>query len=149
MKKIFRSFAALAVSVLTLTSCLSKTTFAEFQTAVKEVKEADFTKVSFSGKIKSSGVTIDMDGSGFEKKDGKWAANDKTELVQGTIGLTLISTTVATAAIAEDTSLNYYIGGGFKVENAENTKEYTEWNEYGLFIATSDGTNTIKASWSK
>ncbi len=151
MKKVFRSFAALAVSVLTLTSCLSKTTFAEFQTAAKEAanKEANYTKVSFSGKIKSSGMTIEMDGVGFELKDDKWTATDKTEAVNGAVGLVLIATTVWTVAVTENTSYNYYIGGGFKVENAENTKEYDEWNEYGYLIATSDGTNTLKASWSK
>lgn len=151
MNKVIRSLAALAVSVLTLTSCLSKTTFADFKTAADEAskKTNEFTKVTFSGKYESMGATVEMDGSGFEIKDGKWAANDKTKAAQATIGGLLIANTVFLHTASEDKSLNYYTGNGFKIETAENTKEYTQWNEFGLLVATSDGTNTLRAAWSK
>ena len=151
MNKVIRSFAALAVSVLTLTSCLSKTTFSDFKTAADEAskKTNEFTKVTFSGKYESMGATVEMDGSGFEIKDGKWTANDKTKAAQATIGGLLIANTVFLYTSSEDKSLNYYTGNGFKIETAENTKEYTQWNEFGLLVATSDGTNTLRAAWSK
>ena len=151
MNKVIRSFAALAVSVLTLTSCLSKTTFEDFKTAADEAskKTNEFTKVTFSGKYESMGATVEMDGSGFEIKDGKWTANDKTKAAQATIGGLLIANTVFLYTSSEDKSLNYYTGNGFKIETAENTKEYTQWNEFGLLVATSDGTNTLRAAWSK
>jgi hypothetical protein len=151
MNKVIRSFAALAVSVLTLTSCLSKTTFEDFKAAADEASEKtnEFTKVTFSGKYKSSGFTVEMDGSGFEIKNGKWVANEKTETAQASLGTMLIANTVFLHTSSEDKSLNYYTGNGFKIETAENTKEYTQWNEFGLLVATSDGTNTLRAAWSK
>lgn len=153
MKKSIRSVLALGVSAIALTSCTSKVTFAEFQDAVKKISDnkVDYTSVKFSGKYTSNGTTLDFNDIQFTYKDGKVSLSDAAadKLVLSVAALALVGVTAATYAVTEDTSLTYYTGDSFKVEKTANTKEYKTWNESGLITALSDGTNTIKASWSK
>ncbi len=151
MKKVLRSFAALAVTALTLTSCLSKTTYAEFKEKADEAYKvlAEYTTVKFSGKYTYSGATVDMTDVTFTQVGANviYTPAEGTSIAQAALGTFLVENTANT--VVENSSLNYYVGGGFKIENTENTKQYTEWNEYGLLTAISNGTNTIKATWSK
>ena len=153
MKKSIRSVLALGVSAIALTSCTSKVTFAEFQDAVKKISDnkVDYTSVKFSGKYTSNGTTLDFNDIQFTYKDGKVSLSDAAadKLVLSVAALALVGVTAATYAVTEDTSLTYYTGDSFKVEKTANTKVYKTWNESGLITALSDGTNTIKASWSK
>lgn len=153
MKKSIRSVLALGVSAIALTSCTSKVTFAEFKEAVGKIKDntVEYTSVKFSGKYSASGLTLDFTDIKFTYKDGKVTMSDgaSAKPALSVAALALVGITAATYAVTEDTSLNYYTGDSFKVEEKENTKKYTTWNESGLLTALSDGTNTIKASWSK
>lgn len=153
MKKSIRSVLAFGVSAIALTSCTSKVTFAEFQEAVKKISDnkVDYTSVEFSGKYTSKGATLDFNDIKFTYKDGKVSLSEAAadKLLLSTAAGFLVGITASTYAITEDTSLTYFAGDGFKVEKTDNTKEYKTWNESGLITALSDGTNTIKASWSK
>lgn len=153
MKKSIRSVLALGVSAIALTSCTSKVTFAEFQEAVGKIKDntVEYTSVKFSGKYSAAGATLYFNDIKFTYKDGEVKMSDEAsnKLVLSAAALVLVAITPATYAVTENTSLNYYTGDSFKVEDKENTKKYTTWNESGLLTALSDGTNTIKASWSK
>lgn len=153
MKKGLRSVAMFSLCALTLASCTSKVSFADFQTAVGKIKDntVSYTSVKFSGKYSASGATLDFNDIKFTYKDNKLTMSDEAsnKLVLSAAALVLVAITPATYAVAEDTSLTYYAGDGFKVEKTENTKVYTTWNESGLITALSDGSNTIKASWSK
>lgn len=149
MKKISRvvSMLGLVALSLNLTSCLKKVTFEEFCTAAKERTKEEYTSVSFSGKVEYKGVTVSMDDTSASWKDNKWEV--KGEALQIIVGDVLVAITVDLYTTKEDKSLNYYTGGGFKIEDIENSKSYHEFNSSGYFTVISDGTNTIKASWSK
>lgn len=149
MKKISRvaSMLGLVALSLNLTSCLSKVTFDEFCTAVKNKTVEEYTKVTFSGKVTSEGITLDMSGASASWKDNDWDVTGSA--AQVLIGGVLMATTVDMYTVKEDSSLNYYTGSGFKVENKEDTKNYTEFNSSGYLVVVTDGSNTLKASYSK
>lgn len=155
MKKSLRSLAVLSVAALGLTSCVSKCTFAEFKEAAQNREKESYTKVSFSGKYKTEGTTFDMSGYSATFASNNWkvtANSDDSAFDQAAkiiVGGALIAITVDVYTVAENTNYTYYKGSGFKIENSGDTKSYWEFNSSGYFTAISDGTNTIKASWSK
>lgn len=149
MKKLSRvaSMLGLVALSLNLTSCLKKVTFDDFCTAAKNKTKEEYTKVTFSGKVKNEGLTLDMEGTSATWKDDDWDVTGSA--LQIVMGAALVSITVDTYTVKEDTSLNYYTGSGFKIEDKDNSKSYTEFNSSGYFVLVTDGTNTLKASWSK
>lgn len=149
MKKISRvaSMLGLVALSLNLTSCLSKVTFDEFCTAVKNKTVEEYTKVTFSGKVTIEGITLDMSGASASWKDNDWDVTGSA--AQVLMGGGLMTMTVDMYTVKEDSSLNYYTGSGFKVENKEDTKNYTEFNSSGYLVVVTDGSNTLKASYSK
>lgn len=151
MRKSLRGVVALAVSALALTSCLSKVSYADFHSAATSVEKHSYTKAKFSGKWKTSAlgmsVELDMSDVTFNYSNSIWAAADGTGVTQITLGESMLAATAALAA--ESSDYTYYTGGGFKMEKTSSTKEYTEWNEYGLMTKITDGDNTLTVSYSK
>lgn len=142
MRKSLRGVVALAVSALALTSCLSKVSFADFQTGVKNAESSEYTKVKFSGKYNST----EFSGKELSWANGSISVSVDTETAAAIVFMSTVGN-IGLYTAAENTNYTYYTGGGFKVEMSE--KEYVEWNSAALFTKWTNGTDTLSASWSK
>lgn len=170
MKKSIRGLAMLGVCALSLASCTSKVTFADFQTKANEAlkKECDFTKGEVTGTVSSkssdnkseSKIKADIKVTKKVISPASVTGNNGNDAIYG-VFLNLY--TLATYTVAEDSNLTYYAGGSFKVtytqedEDKNKVSASIEWNEYGLVTAikgvgkdsNSKSTYDLKVTYSK
>lgn len=165
MKKVLSSVAMLSVCALSLASCASKVSFADFQTKAKEAlkKDVEYKTAKITGSMTSK----------TEKKESKTDISAECNvngrvLTPKSLSDTAYSVVVTafglgTFGLSEISGATYYAGGSFKVTYSEKDDEgnssssKVEWNEYGLVTvihAKGTGTNSktvynLKVSYSK
>ena len=142
----------LMTSVFALTGChgTKKVTFQEFCDEAGKTEEAPSMKsVKFSGKVdgekvdftyefaKSIGGAVD---SLIDVATGKYNKYETAAIALAKANLLSVYT------VSEDTSLEYYIGNGFKVKS-ESLK--VEWDKYGLFASYVKGETSVSCSYQK
>ncbi len=159
MKKGLRSIGMMSLAVLTLASCTSKVSFADFKTkageALKKTVEYKTAKVTGSIKSKSdnskseSGIDADL-----TVKDRVLTGTSLTDVKGIAYGTILTSFGLGSFTVAENTDWTYYAGGNFKVaysdkdEDGNKVDASIEWNEYGLVTSVkTSGTGKDSSSF--
>lgn len=143
MKKGLRSLVTLSVCALSLASCASKVSFAEFQFKAGEAvkKTVEYTTATVSGSATAS--------SSDSKSEKKISANLKVDghiitpasLSDTAYAVIVNSFGITTYTVAEQEGYTYYAGGSFKVtyetkdDEGNKSSSSVEWNEFGLVTA--------------
>lgn len=159
MKKGLRSVGMLSLAVLTLASCSSKVSFADFKSKADEAlkKDVEYKTAKVTGSIKNksddskseSGINADLSVSGRVLTGT--SLTDAKGILYGAL---LTSFGLGTFAVSENTDWTYYAGGSFKVaysdkdEDGNKSNASIEWNEYGLVtVINAAGTGSNSSSF--
>ena len=140
-------------SLVLLTACAPKTTYAEFHAkavaALEKAKEKSFT-VTLKGTYKDdNGEKKNYDNITINWNKGSFEATSALHLDEVFLAVTL--TALRADVVAESDNTTYYAGSSFKtVYEKDGNKETTTWNQYGLLatVKSSDGDN-LKVSYKK
>lgn len=111
---------------LVLCSCAKKCSFADFQKAVEEIKEAPkITEVTIKGSIKFEGEELKVGKTTL--KVGSMPS-DEEALKAAELFEMIYQVKIGYFALVEDENAKYYAGSSFKVKTENVTYE---WDEYG------------------
>ena len=165
MKKVLSSVAMLSVCALSLASCASKVSFADFQTKAKEALKKDVEYKT--AKITGSMVTKTEKNENKTNISAECNVNGRVltpkSLTDTAYSVVVTAFGLGTFGLTEITGATYYAGSSFKVayseedEDGNKTSSKVEWNEYGLVTVInakgsgkdSKATYNLKVSYSK
>lgn len=137
-------------SLVLLTACAPKTTYAEFHakavSAVEKAKEKTFT-VTLKGTYKDdNGEKKNYDNITVNWNKGSFEATSALHLDEVFLALTL--TALRADVIAESDNTTYYAGSTFKtVTKDDNGTSTVTWNKFGLPTQMKDADSNLKISY--
>lgn len=143
MKKGLRGLVMLSVCALSLASCASKVSFADFKSKAGEAvkKTVEYTTATVSG----SATTRSSDSKSEQKISANLKVNGRlitpASLSDTAYAVIVNAFGITTYTVAERDGYTYYAGGSFKVtyetkdDDGNKASSSVAWNEFGLVTA--------------
>ena len=137
-------------SLVLLTACAPKTTYAKFHekavAAVEKAKEKSFS-VTIKGTYKDdNGNKKDYDNVTVKWNKGSYEATNVTHLDEVAAAILLNLSTAD--LVGESDKITYYAGSTFKiVQKDDNGSSTTTWSKFGLPTSVKDSDSNLKITY--